>query len=227
MRAQFWCPVYTHKLQITKANQKLPAAAPSSDDVRAANWFAIAETQNSELSLTPSHSLSLSIAATAAAMVVLHLVQSIPSLSLPWEKQKRWPLTDLPCFQWSSQAVANGGVGGWESGWNGNGKLRGCGGGAGVFHGLSWTVAATVHVSLAVLLVGDDVSGAPPLLAVRPPAPPRLRFHVVPVVQEEAPVPHHCHTSPQPNELIQSDLTFFLTQKNKKKQRIDRNRGCC
>ena len=47
------------------------------------------------------------------------------------------------------------------------------------FHRLSWTVAAAVHVALAVLGVRGSLLGAPPLLAVRTPAPPGLRVHLL------------------------------------------------
>ena len=50
------------------------------------------------------------------------------------------------------------------------------------FHRLSWTVAATVHVALAVLGVRVRLLGAPPLLAVSAAAPPRLRVQLLPVV---------------------------------------------
>lgn len=61
------------------------------------------------------------------------------------------------------QLAANGGVW-WDGELGGGGGIRG--GGDGGVHGLSWTGEAAVHVALAVLLVGDEVFGAPPLLAV-------------------------------------------------------------
>jgi hypothetical protein len=50
-------------------------------------------------------------------------------------------------------------------------------------------MASPVHVSLAVLLVGDRVPGAPPLLAVRPAAPPRLQIRIAGVAQLEGAPP--------------------------------------
>jgi hypothetical protein len=50
------------------------------------------------------------------------------------------------------------------------------------FHRLSWTVAATVHVALAVLGVGVRLLGAPPLLAVGTAATPRLRVKLLAIV---------------------------------------------
>lgn len=57
---------------------------------------------------------------------------------------------------------------------------HGCGGGidgGGSFHRLSWTVAATVHVALAILVASEDVSWTSPLLTIRSPASPWLRIH--------------------------------------------------
>ena len=47
------------------------------------------------------------------------------------------------------------------------------------FHRLSWTVAATVHVALTVLGVWVGIFGAPPLLAVGPPASTWFRIHLL------------------------------------------------
>ena len=49
------------------------------------------------------------------------------------------------------------------------------------FHSLSWTVAATVHVALTVLGARVCIFGAPPLLAVGPPALTWLRIHLLPI----------------------------------------------
>ena len=51
-------------------------------------------------------------------------------------------------------------------------------------------MASPVHMSLAVLLVGDGVPGAPPFLAVRPAAPPGLQIRIAGVAQLERPPPH-------------------------------------
>ena len=49
------------------------------------------------------------------------------------------------------------------------------------FHRLSWTVAATVHVSLTVLGVWVGFLGAPPLFPISPPASSWLRVHLLPI----------------------------------------------
>jgi len=55
-------------------------------------------------------------------------------------------------------------------------------------------MASPVHVSLAVLLVGDRVPGAPPFLAVRPAAPPGLQIRIAGVAQLERAPPHCANT---------------------------------
>jgi len=52
-------------------------------------------------------------------------------------------------------------------------------------------------VSLAVLLVGDRVPGAPPFLAVRPAAPPGLQIRIAGVAQLERAPPHCANTQQQ------------------------------
>jgi hypothetical protein len=47
-------------------------------------------------------------------------------------------------------------------------------------------------VALAVLVARHDVARAPPLLAVRAPAPAGLRLHAVAVLEAQAPKAHHC-----------------------------------
>lgn len=63
------------------------------------------------------------------------------------------------------------------------------------FHRLSWTMAAPVHVPLAVLLIGNCISWAPPFLPVSSTASPRLWVSIAGETQMEW-TPSHCnHTT--------------------------------
>ena len=61
--------------------------------------------------------------------------------------------------------------------WSGSNGSWGSGIDGRSFHRLSWTVAATVHVALAILVAREDVPWTSPLLTIRPPASPWLRIH--------------------------------------------------
>ena len=74
-------------------------------------------------------------------------------------------------------------------GGNGGHSFRGLAGAA--FHKLSWTMAASVHMSFAILLVSNCIPRAPPFLSVSPTTSSRLRISTSRETQMERPPSHY------------------------------------